>query len=144
MNTSYEMDVIAWANEQAELIRAGRLIEVDWENVAEEIEDVGKAEQREFAKRLSNFLALVLEYKYSSQLNRTLLGRMQLQRKTILRHLARTASFRLMLGNQDWQELVWIDAMLIAAQDTGLGIEIFPETLPWSLNEMLREDGNLE
>ena len=33
--------------------------------------------------------------------------------------------------------------MLIAAQDTGLGIEIFPETLRWSLNEMLR-DGRWE
>ena len=34
----YEQDFYAWANEQAALLRAGRLSEADIEHIAEEIE----------------------------------------------------------------------------------------------------------
>ena len=52
MNTRYEADVVAWAQEQAALLRAGRFSEIDIANIAEEIEDVGKSEKRELASRL--------------------------------------------------------------------------------------------
>jgi len=47
--TSYETDVVAWSSEQARLIRAGQFDQLDLEHIAEEIEDVGKSEQRELA-----------------------------------------------------------------------------------------------
>ena len=37
--TSYETDIAAWANEQAQLVRAGRFELLDLEHIAEEIED---------------------------------------------------------------------------------------------------------
>ncbi|MDQ9557779.1 DUF29 family protein, partial [Serratia marcescens] len=40
-HTRYETDVVAWANEQAALLRSGKLSEIDIEKIAEEIEDVG-------------------------------------------------------------------------------------------------------
>ena len=51
MNTSYNTDVVAWANEQARLIRAGKFDQLDLEHIAEEIQDVGKSEQRELSSR---------------------------------------------------------------------------------------------
>lgn len=36
---AYEKDVVAWANEQARLLRAGRLDLFDVEHIAREIED---------------------------------------------------------------------------------------------------------
>lgn len=42
----YEDDVVAWAAEQAKLLREGQLEQLDIEHLAEEIEDVGKSEQR--------------------------------------------------------------------------------------------------
>jgi hypothetical protein len=53
MSTRYETDVVAWANEQASLLRAGRFELLDRDHIAEEIEDVGKSEQRELASRMS-------------------------------------------------------------------------------------------
>jgi hypothetical protein len=41
---TYEADVVAWAKEQAELIRAGQFDLLDIDHIAEEIEDVGKSE----------------------------------------------------------------------------------------------------
>lgn len=46
MGTPYEKDVVAWAIEQAALLRAGNLSALDIVNIAEEIEDVGKSEKR--------------------------------------------------------------------------------------------------
>jgi hypothetical protein len=42
MSIAYEKDVVAWANEQAGFIRADRFDLLDLENIAEEIEDVGR------------------------------------------------------------------------------------------------------
>ena len=57
MQTPYETDVIAWAIEQACLLRAGKFATLDIEHIAEEIEDVGKSEQRELASRMTVLLA---------------------------------------------------------------------------------------
>ncbi|PZP57018.1 MAG: DUF29 domain-containing protein, partial [Delftia acidovorans] len=37
----HEKDFLAWTQEQAALLRAGRLAEADIENILEEIEDMG-------------------------------------------------------------------------------------------------------
>jgi hypothetical protein len=43
MTTSrYETDVVAWANEQARLIRAGQVEQLDLEHITEVLDDVGK------------------------------------------------------------------------------------------------------
>ena len=63
MNTRYEADVVAWAQEQAALLRAGRFSEIDIANIAEEIEDVGKSEKRELASRMAVLLAHLLKWK---------------------------------------------------------------------------------
>ena len=60
MSTTYETDIVAWANEQAALLRAGKLSQLDIEHIADEVEDVGKSEQRELASRLAILLAHLL------------------------------------------------------------------------------------
>lgn len=40
----YEQDFFAWANEQAELLRAGKLSAADIEHIDEEIESMGETE----------------------------------------------------------------------------------------------------
>ncbi len=53
VGTRYEQDVVLWAKEQAALLRSGQLSALDIEHIAEEIEDVGKSEQRELVSRLT-------------------------------------------------------------------------------------------
>lgn len=64
MTERYETDVVAWANEQARFIRAGQFDLLDLEHIAEEIEDVGKSEQRELASRIAVLLAHLLKWQY--------------------------------------------------------------------------------
>jgi hypothetical protein len=62
MTTStYHGDIIAWASEQARLLRTGQFSKLDIERVAEEIEDVGKSERRELENRMAALLAHPLQ-----------------------------------------------------------------------------------
>ena len=52
----YERDFYAWANEQAALLRDGKLAQADIEHIAEEIESMGRTEKRELVSRLTVLL----------------------------------------------------------------------------------------
>src|SRR3977135_2624419 len=62
--TLYDTDFYAWANEQAALLRAGRLAEADIENIAEEIETMGRSEKRELVSRMSVLLLHLLKWQF--------------------------------------------------------------------------------
>ena len=66
--SNYDGDIVAWANEQAALLRAGLFSQMDMEHLAEEIEDVGKSEKRELASRLAVLLAHLLKCQYQPDL----------------------------------------------------------------------------
>ena len=59
----YEQDFYAWANEQAGLLRAGRLSEADSGHNAEEIESMGKSEKRELVSCLVVLLLHLLTWR---------------------------------------------------------------------------------
>jgi hypothetical protein len=62
----YDDDFYAWANEQAALLRAGRLSEADLEHIAEEIESMGRTEKRELISHLTVLLGHLLKWRYRS------------------------------------------------------------------------------
>jgi hypothetical protein len=138
MGTPYETDIIAWANEQAELLRSGRLSELDIDHLAEEIEDVGKSEQRELASRLALLLAHLLKWHYQpgrrgSSWQRTI----KEQRRAIAAHIAGTPSLKAALANPTWIEGVWADALARAVDETGL--DLFPDDCPWTTEQVLSQ-----
>ncbi len=62
VDRKYDSDFYAWANEQATLLRAGRLSKIDAEHIAEEIETLGRGEKRELVSRLSVLLLHLLKW----------------------------------------------------------------------------------
>ena len=86
--TSYEKDVVRWAQEQARLLRAGDFSRLDIEHIADEIEDVGKAEQRELASRTAVLLAHLLKWRYQPELRtRSWRATIEIQRKGVARRI---------------------------------------------------------
>ncbi|HTU55223.1 MAG TPA: DUF29 domain-containing protein [Acetobacteraceae bacterium] len=65
--SAYEADIFAWSEHQAELLRRrarGELVneaEIDWPNVAEEIESVGRSELRACRSLLKQALSHMLK-----------------------------------------------------------------------------------
>jgi hypothetical protein len=62
----YERDVYAWSLEQAALLRAGRLEELDLEHPAREVEDVGASLYREVRSRVRTIMEHLLKLEHSS------------------------------------------------------------------------------
>lgn len=128
---SYERDVAAWAEDQARLIRAGRFELLDREHVADEIEDVGKSEQRELASRIAVLLAHLLKQQYQPERsNASWVRTLREQRKRVLRRLKQSPSLQRMLGDEEWIADMWSDAVALAVKETGKEITSFPETCP--------------
>jgi Domain of unknown function DUF29 len=139
MNTSYETDIVAWANEQARLIRAGQFDQLDLAHIAEEIEDVGKSEQRELASRMAVLLMHLLKWQFQPDRKSTSWTRtIREQRKRVLLALKDTPSLSKDLHNPDWLAATWADAVVQAIKETGMGA--FPESCPWSMADVLADD----
>jgi len=139
MGTPYEKDVVAWAIEQAALLRSGQLSALDIEHIAEEIEDVGKSEKRELASRMAVLLSHLLKWQHQpgrrgSSWTRTL----KEQRKAIAAAIRQTPSLKASLSDPDWVAGVWADAVTKAVDETGL--DSFPEDCPWSMEQVLTEE----
>ena len=141
MNTSYETDVVAWASEQARLIRAGRFDQLDLAHIAEEIEDVGKSEQRELASRMAMLLAHILKWKFQPQ-KRSVSWTLTIkeQRRLLVRRIQKTPSLGPMLVDPEWIDEIWVDAKALAEKETGLDIGTYPEVCPWAIAQVLAED----
>jgi hypothetical protein len=139
MATTYENDIVAWAKEQAYLLRSGKLSAIDIEHIAEEIEDVGKSEQRELASRMAVLLSHLLKWQYqperqSGSWQRTI----KEQRKAIARRLKNTPSLKASINDPEWLEDAWGDAISITINETGMAS--FPESCPWTIENVLSEN----
>jgi hypothetical protein len=138
MGTSYDTDIVAWANEQARLLRAGRLDAIDTLHIAEEIEDVGKSQQQELINRLSVLVAHLLKWKFQHAARSAgWKGTIREQRKRTLRRLRRTPSLKHVLSDPDSLADIWSEASEIAMRDTGL--LVFPEDWIWTIEQVLNE-----
>jgi hypothetical protein len=141
MNTNYEADVVAWAKEQSALIRAGCLNQLDLAHIAEEIEDVGKSEQRELASRMAVLLMHLLKWKYQpSKRSKSWQFTIATQRKEVAYALKEAPSLRTKFNDISWVDLVWAKAKGKAEAETGLELATFPNICPWDMAEVLIEE----
>jgi len=135
---NYEVDIIAWANEQAQLVRNKQFELLDIEHIAEEIEDVGKSEQRELANRMSVLIAHLLKWQFQPERqSRSWQITIRNQRRAIQLHLRQVPSLRTKLDDTEWWEIIWGDAVYQASKETGL--DNFPEMCTWSINNILSD-----
>ena len=62
----YERDYYTWIQEQVRALREHRVEDLDWPNLAEEIEDLGKSEKRALKSRIAKLLEHLLKMAYAS------------------------------------------------------------------------------
>jgi hypothetical protein len=136
--TSYEKDVVAWSSEQATLLRAGNFSALDIEHLAEEIEDVGKSEQRELASRMAVLLAHLLKWQFQpAHRGASWQATIKAQRTDVAYLLKDSPSLKGRLSDPDWMRVVWTRAIAQATEETGL--DMFPETCPWPVDQVLTD-----
>ena len=135
-NSLYERDFYAWANEQAALLRAGRLAEADLENIAEEIESMGRSEKRELNSRLRVLLMHLLKWRHQPTLrSKSWSNTIAAQRDDIVDHLADNPSLKDKLP--EVLTSAYRKAILDAAAETGIDSSTFPSTCPWTYDQIM-------
>ena len=84
----YERDYYTWALEQARALKEHRLEELDWENLADEVESLAKTERRELRSRLKVLLEHLLKWRFQPQRrSRSWKATIAVQRVEIPEHL---------------------------------------------------------
>jgi hypothetical protein len=138
-NTLYDQDFFAWANEQARLLRAGKLSEADIGHIAEEIESMGRSEKRELVNRLSVLLMHLLKWRFQPSARGTSWRlTIEEQRDRLADHLLDNPSLKATLDASIASGYKL--AILGAARETGLDRAVFPVTCPWSFEQFMDAD----
>jgi hypothetical protein len=60
----YERDFHAWLNDQAAKLRERSHNDIDWDNLAEEVESVGRSQKREIRDRLASLIRHLLKWQF--------------------------------------------------------------------------------
>ena len=138
-NAKYERDFYAWANEQAALLRAGDSSRADLENIAEELERLGRTEKREFVSRLTALLALLLKARYQPGKRgpgwREAIGS---ARGQLLEHLADNPSLKYKLPESIASAFRY--ARRSAVEEAASEDHAIPIACPWAFERMIEED----
>jgi hypothetical protein len=139
ISQNYDEDFYAWANEQATLLRDGRLAEADIEHIALEIESMGKTEKRELVARLTILLLHLLKWTFQPNLRgRSWRLTIKEQRKEVINHLADNPSLRSKI--EDAMAQAYEVAVVKAAKETAIDEDGFPEGCPWTFQEAVSEE----
>jgi hypothetical protein len=137
--TLYGQDFYAWANEQAALLRAGKLSEADIAHIAEEIESMGKTEKRELVSRLAVLLLHLLKWRFQpAKRGKSWKNSVEVQRISLGSHMRDNPSLKSALEEAITE--AYRVAQLEAENETGIDKENFPSVCPWSFEQMMGED----
>jgi uncharacterized protein DUF29 len=133
---SYDEDFALWTAHQAALIRAGRFELVDWANVAEEIESLGKRDLRQISNRLEVLLLHLLKWQFQPEARSTSWrGTIRTQRGRIQRVLKDSPSLRQRLDAEARE--VYPRAREGAAEESNLRVARFPADCPYAAVQLL-------
>ncbi|MBV5276042.1 MAG: DUF29 domain-containing protein [Lamprocystis purpurea] len=147
LSNLYHTDYSAWAQRNAELLRSGNYDALDTAHLLEELDDMGKSEQRELENRLTILLAHLLKWDYQlPQLadkwrefdGRSWRSTIIEQRDRIAKRLKKTPGLRAILV-----EIIaeaYADAVALASKESQLPSTTFPAVCPYGESEILDED----
>lgn len=135
----YDQDFNLWLETTVNQLKKRQLDQLDYENLIEEIEDMGKSQKHALESNLIVILMHLLKYQYQPE-KRSNSWRYTIRehRRRVLRSLKDSPSLKPYLV--EIFESCYDYAMKEAADETGLSLDIFPVKSPFSLEETLDFD----
>lgn len=127
----YEQDFYLWIENIVNQLKTGQLLEVDWGNLIEEIESMGRSEKQALESNLIIVLLHLLKYKYQpDKRSNSWLSSIYEHRRRLRKALKSSPSLK------DYYtevlEECYQDARQEAALETGLTLEVFPVVCPFT------------
>jgi Domain of unknown function DUF29 len=129
-------DIYSWARRQAELLRAGRLSEIDPAAIAEEIDDVGDEQYDKLESALRVVILHLLKWDHQpDRRSRSWTLSIREQRRRVLRQLRKNPGLKPLLDEALSE--AYEDARDEAASETGIPLSAFPATRPFEYAEIM-------
>ena len=135
----YDDDLYGWAHAQAELLRSGRLDEIDIENMAEEIESLGRS-QASAVQSSFRLIALHLLKTLHQPERLTKSWKLTIARERLNAEQCLQESPSLKPRRAELFRKAYAQARKLAALETDLPLRMFPAEPPFSLEQVLDED----
>jgi hypothetical protein len=135
----YDKDFYAWAITNAQLLRQQRFTEIDIENIAEELETLGRSEKRELVSRLAVLLAHLLKWQFQPE-RRGKSWELTIweQRRKLSKHLMENPSLRKQL--EATIDDAYDDAIAHLIRRTLLDKNGLPNQCPYTPDEIFSDD----
>ena len=133
---AYDQDFNVWLTTNAQLIRQGKLAEIDAEHIAEELEAMGKREKRELVSRLAVLLAHLLKWEFQpTRRSKSWRNTLTIQRSELEELLEDSPSLRTEL--EQYIERAYARAKLLAEDETKIEATAFPADCPYSFEAIM-------
>ena len=130
----YEKAFYEWAMQNAQLMRMGKLSEIDVENIAEELESMGKSEKRAFINRLAVLISHLLKWQFQPGMrSKSWKYSIKEQRTSLLDLLEDSPSLRHDIEPK--LKKAYSKALMIAAKETGLDEGSFLRACPYTFDQ---------
>ena len=135
----YDTDFYEWTKAQAKALAKGDAGALDWENLAEEIESLGKSDRRGLQSALEIVLLHLLKWAHQPE------RRSVSWENSIDEHRGRVEPILQDSPSLRRQIPALIEgayprARRVAARQTRLPLATFPEACPWSLEQVLDDE----
>jgi hypothetical protein len=134
----YQQDLARWGTETAALLRTGRLSAVDLEAVAEELDSLGRGDAHRLWGHLRELCVWFMAWNYAvaQRLAHPHWYVRTVSKRTDIRAILWTSpSLRPTLA-ADLAE-AWEHGREVASEETGLPLDTFPETCPWTAAQVI-------
>ena len=139
IKSSYNKDFHAWALRNAELIRQGRLADIDAEHIAEELEDMGKSEARRLESHLTVLIAHLLKWQAQPERRgKSWENTIKEQRRQVEKVLRQNPSLKARLDDIYYD--AYENAIYQAYAETGIDDQIFRELPPFSYENAMNPE----
>ena len=137
--TLYETDYLQWIESTIEKLRNQDYQTVDWENLIEEMEEMGRSERRTLKSNLIVVLLHLLKWQFQAE-HRTGSGESSIleHRRRVRELLQESPSLQPYL--QTIFAECYAEAVKQAKAEIGLSLEIFPRECPYNLTEVMTDD----
>ena len=136
---TYKTDFYAWTRQQAALLQAEALEELDLPNLAEEIEAMGRSQKHRLENRLRVLLMHLLKLAHQANYpTNSWLRTIREQRRRIELLLRDSPSLYMELA--DSLAYAYPRARKDASLETELAIGTFPDDCPWTIDQILDLD----
>ena len=136
MRADYHRDQFGWMLQQADLLRAGRLNDLDRHSLAELLTDMAGSDKRAFESSMRVLLQHMLKVLVQPEkLTRSWIYSIAVQQVDARRLIETEPGMRPFLPGL--YDAAYTDARRLASVETGIALSRFPAENPWSMEEAL-------